>query len=334
MPTIPNMNGATFASPILAVITYANDGNRATEEAFAAFLVKSNWLSTVGPEYGIGLGSSVDVELTAAAPGSIDDNGIQTELASLITGGTATSPLDSTIFMIFFPGTTSVSANGQVVCSFATGYHAESQASGNDFAYAVIPDCQAGQSGELAALESAASHEFFEGATDPFPSDSPGWVITDTSNPWHALGGEIADLCASVLPEWSEGGYSEIARMYSNEAAQAGGDPCLPAIGTYFATDVEPSTVPEVTAGSQATFQVTGWSTAPLAPWELQAVPYGGTFTPTLSLTANSIGNAGTATLTVGVPAGTSSGDYAVIQVGSVDPANDQSSTFVGVAVP
>lgn len=330
MPQVPNHGGAVFASPVLDVVTYANDTNRATEEAFAAFLVQSTWLSTVGPEYGIGPGTVHAVELVANAPGSIDDSGIQSVIASQTSGAV----LGSTVFMIFFPAGTAVSANGQALCGFASGYHAEAQASGNDYAYAVIPDCLGGKSGELEAIESAAAHEFFEAVTDPFPSDSAAWVIQDPTNPWHALGGELADLCASVLPQWSEGGYPQIARIYSNQAARAGGDPCLPAVGTYFGSDPEPAPVAEVAAGSHATFQVTGWSTVLVAPWELQAVPYGGTFTPTLSLTATSIGNGGTAALTVGVPVGAASGDYALVQLGSIDPSNDQSSAFVGVAVP
>ncbi|MHB8419666.1 MAG: hypothetical protein ACYDCL_16440 [Myxococcales bacterium] len=334
MPTIPNQSGTVFASPVLAVISYADDPNRSAEEGFAAFLVQSSWLGTVGSEYGVGLGSIQKIELTGNAPASVDDSGVQSAITQILSGGGTGTPPGSTVFMIFFPAATVVSANGQALCSFASGYHAEGQASGSGFAYAVIPDCGGGKAGELTAIEEAISHEFIEAATDPFPSDSPGWVISDTTNPWHALGGEVADLCADVLPQWTEGGYGRIARVYSNRSAQAGGDPCLPAAGTYFATDVEPSQVAEVAAGAQTTFQVTGWSTAAVAPWELQAVLYGGTFTPSLSLSATAIGNGGSATLTVGVPAGRPSGDYAVVQLGSVDPSNDQSSTFVGVAVP
>ena len=40
-----------------------------------------------------------------------------------------------------------------------------------------------------------ASHEFVEGATDPFPYTDVAYGITDPSNPWVFLDGEVADLC-------------------------------------------------------------------------------------------------------------------------------------------
>src|SRR5208282_5362572 len=54
---VPDNGGPVIAAPVLVSITYSDDSNRATEEAFDAFIVTSNWLATVGPEYRIGAGT-------------------------------------------------------------------------------------------------------------------------------------------------------------------------------------------------------------------------------------------------------------------------------------
>ena len=40
------------------------------------------------------------------------------------------------------------------------------------------------------------SHEIIEAATDPIPGNNPAFQVTDPSNSWIALGGEVADLCS------------------------------------------------------------------------------------------------------------------------------------------
>ena len=168
---------------------------------------------------------------------------------------------------------------------------------------------------------------------------NPAYVISDTTNPWHALGGEVADLCEAVLPQWSEGSYAYIQRVFSNKAAAAGGDPCGPPVDPFYTTDVEaqglsPETVPEVTAGSQAVFSLTGWSTGQVAAWNVKTGVYAGTFTPTITSTATTLNNGLTGTLTIGVPASAGSGDYVVIEVGSEISPSNNTATFIGVAVP
>jgi len=329
-------------------ITYSNDSNRATEEAFDAFIVTSNWLATVGPEYGIGAGTNVNVELPSTAPSSIDQDGVPSDLAALIQAGTAPGypssggvTLQNAIYMIFYPSTTALSVNGSALCNFANGYHQEATLSGGQsFTYGVIQDCTPSISITHAqSIEWATAHEFIESCTDPLPMSHPAYVISDTTNPWHALGGEVADLCEAVLPQWSEGSYAYIQRVFSNQAAAAGGDPCVPPVDPFYTTDVEakglsPETVPEVAAGSQAVFNLTGWSTGQVPTWNVKWGVYSGTFTPTLTSSVTTLNNGLTGTLTVGVPSSAASGDYVVIEVGSEVSASNNTAAFIGVAVP
>ncbi len=349
-PSVPNAGGPIIAQPVLITITYSNDTNRSIEEAFDAFLVTSNWLATVGPEYGIEAGTNVNAELTDAAPASLDQDGVASDLAALIQAGTVPGlagtggvTLQNAIYMIFYPNpqTTALTVNGEPLCQFANGYHEEGTLSGGQsFTYGVVQDCPPSISiTDAQTIEWATSHEFFESATDPLPMSNPAWVISDTSNPWHALGGEVADLCEAVLPQWSEGGYDYIQRIFSNAAAAAGGDPCAPPVGSYYSTDAEPQgsapeSVPEVSAGSQVVFTLTGWSTAAVANWNVATGVYAGTFTPTISSSVATLNNGLTGTLTVGVPTNTASGDYAVIEVGSELSPSNNTAVFIGIAVP
>jgi hypothetical protein len=333
---------------VLITITYSDDTNRATEEAFDSFLVTSNWLATVGPEYGIGSGTNMNAELTDPSPSSLDQDDVANDVAALIQAGTVPGlagtggvTLQNAIYMVFYTSTVQLSVNGEPLCQFADGYHEEGTLSGGQsFSYGVVQDCTPSIAiSDLENIEWATAHEFFESATDPLPMSNPAWVINDTTNPWHALGGEVADLCEAVLPQWSEGGYDYIQRIFSNKAAAAGGDPCAPPVGTYYSTDAEPQgstpeSVPEVAAGSQVVYALTGWSTGMVANWNVATGVYEGTFTPTLSSSVTTLNNALTGTLTVGVPSGAAHGDYAVIEVGSEISPTNNTAVFIGIAVP
>lgn len=357
-PIIPSQGGPVLAAPELVAITYADDSNRATEEAIAAFLPQSQWLLTTGKEYGVGAGTSAKVELSQDAPASIDDKTIQSFIAGLITAGTAPDPLadggagqddgsagdggavSSAVYMIFIPTTTSVSFGSSALCDISSGgYHYESsvQANGHSFVYAVVSPCAMGvPASPPQNIAWVASHEFIESCTDPYPVTAPGYLITDTSQPWASVGGEVGDLCTFVLPQWSEGPYTALQRVYSDKSAQAGGSPCIPVPEPYYGTDVEPQVWQALVAGQPTTFQVTAWSTAPVAPWTLAAAGYAvqGSGTPTVKLGATTVSNGATTTLTVTMPAGTPSQTYVEVFVYSEQSTTDYTAAVVGVYVP
>src|SRR5262249_39975352 len=115
-------------------------------------------------------------------------------------------------------------------------------------AYAVIPRC--GNFGNLTGLDAvtaAESHELIESATDPYPMYDPAYDrLDDDHYYWSStLGGaETGDMCAqnpTAFTRFSELPYI-VQRTWSNQAALAGHDPCVPPIPdtVYF------SAVPEL----------------------------------------------------------------------------------------
>jgi hypothetical protein len=385
--TIPNNGGPVLANPTLVTITFAGDPERSFAEGLGAYLVTSPWLSAVGPEYGVGLGTQVTVELAQTAPGIIDDSTIQSLIASLIIDGAAPSPsggsvipiipgsplegpdggfnLDAglsdaaasdassleaggegdaastavllpAVYMIYIPSTTTETVDGSVLCQVSGGgYHNQAQGSFNGvtFAYAVVSQCMGDPQSDLVQ---SVSHEFIEASTDP-SGTAPAWSITDQENIWNTFGGEVGDLCSFLSPQWTEGGYVGLQRVYSNTSASSGGDPCLPAPSpAFYATDIEPQTWVTVAAGGTTTFSVLGWSTAPVGVWGLSASPYISnppSFSPTALLSTSVLDNGQTATLTVKIPATAASQSAALLAVGSALSSESYQYSLVGVVV-
>jgi hypothetical protein len=365
---IPDNGGPVFASPTLVTITYADDPERSFAEAIGAYLVQSPWLKAVGPEYGIGLGTHVPHELADNAPSAISDLDIQSLIGSLIVAGTVPVPsggpavtsydyndagmptagpaavLIPAIYMFYVPASTTESVMpGVTICDISGGgYHSMAAGTygGQTFTYAVITACP-----NLPPdfVQQAVSHEFIEAATDPAATDpayniaQQSFTIDNQTSPWSLFGGEVGDLCSVVEPQWAEGGYTALQRVYSNASAIKGGDPCLPAIEPYFATDVEPQTFVGVPAGHSATFSVTGWSTAAVPDWDLgvsAVTNQPSTFMPMHAIGASLFNNGQTTTLTVTVPQGTPSASYAILAVTSAQSQAYYSGSLVGVYVP
>ena len=345
LPDVTDNGGPVLAHPMLVTITYSDDANATFEQALGEFMVQSAWLQTVGKEYGVGAGTHVSISLPDTAPTSIDDTTIQSNILALIQAGTAPDPaadggISSATYMAFFPSSTAITAGGSTLCQISGGgYHGETTATvnGHTISYSVVSECQPGLPVQPPQdITWAASHEFIESATDPYPNSSPGYAIFDTNQPWALIGGEVGDLCTYVLPQWTEGSYTALQRVYSNASAKAGGSPCIPAPATYYGADVEPQTFVEVAAGATTTFTMTGWSTAPVAAWSLtaEALPIMGSAQPTVSLGTFTLQNGQTAKLTVGWPAGTPPQSYADILVMSSESGTDYTAAMVGIYTP
>jgi len=325
--------GAVFDSPTLVTVTYADDPARAQLEAFGAFLVSSSWLSAIGPEYGITAASQVNAELPFAAPAGIDDAELQTDILGWISDGGLPSgdggPSDQYIYMVHFPDPDALTVEGQTLCTFsAGGYHSENLADGGrNFAYAVVGACpEPGLDGD-AAWQIAASHEFIEASTDPTPVSKPAYSISDLSDPWYLVGGEVGDLC-SFTPPVLENGYV-LTQVWSNQASLAGGAPCVPDNGAPFIdVDAWPA-IQNITAGESVTVDLTGWSGTAVAAWNLYAGVYFGSFTPEVALDNPVIDNGGTATVTITAPTNAVRNDYAIIFIGSYN--DDQTNTGMQV---
>ena len=343
MPVIPNQGGPTLSPLQLVTITFSADPNSAKDGDFGDFVVGSTWLKTVGADYGVQSATHVKkVVLPEAAGTTVKDTQIQALIASKIQDGTLPSG-NQVLYLIYYPpGTVVQSVFGDADTCVSVGnaaiggYHWEGQNGAAPFPYAVVPTCQ---NESLADIQASASHELMEAATDPFPSTKPAWVLTDPTNPWSALDGEVADFCELLTT--TEGGYS-LQQVWSNSAAKANDrDPCVPSPSTpFYNATATPGTVQMVAAGQSFTFEIKGWSSAPVAPWMISAdaisspLADGTSFDPKPMLDATTLQNGQSAHLTVTVPAGTASKASALIFLTSSRSLTDFSIWPVVVTVP
>jgi hypothetical protein len=343
MPVIPNMGGPTLSTLQLVTVTFAADPNGAKDAAFGDFIVGSMWLKTVGADYGLQSATHAKkVTLTQTAGATVTDAAVQALVASKIADGTLPSGNQALYVMYYPPGTVVQSPfGGADTCvsignAAIGGYHWEGKSGATPFAYAVVPSCK---NEALADIQASASHEILEGATDPLPSTHPAWVLTDETNPWSALDGEVADFCELLTT--TEEGFS-LQQIWSNSAAKANDrDPCIPAPTTpFYNATATPGTVQSVAAGKSFTFEIKGWSSAPTTPWMISAdaisspLAGGTSFDPKPTLDTTSLQNGQSAHMTITVPAGTASKASTMIFVTSSRSLTDFSSWPVVVTVP
>ena len=270
-PQVPDQGGPRMTNPRLVVITYQDDTNRQVIEAHAQWMVSSSWLTAVGTEYGVASASILGMnELSVNAPvGGISFADVENMLATGIANHSLTTPMDgdfsNVIYMVFYPMQTDIGDSSGESCQTFTGYHdtypafttSDAGVPGLQFVYAAVPFCYfvGGTLTNTQRQQGAASHEFIEAATDPFPNTQPAFTYfnpaqtTLPSAAWALTGGEIGDMCVYETALWQQGGFSA-QRIWSNAAAVAhpDGDPCVPSLAgvTYFNTSVSPTGCPDL----------------------------------------------------------------------------------------
>lgn len=354
LPIVPTRGGPILAHPRLVLVTYQSDAHRTTMVDHARWMVGSSWLSAVGAEYGTALGTVAHVLEMPNAPAAITDRGIQAQVPGMLRSAgfteTSSAALRDVLVMFYFPSTTKITKSAQVLCNGVGGYHDEVSLQGIKVPYAVIPACQSlfPRFSDIEGEEIAASHELVEAMTDPLPRSHPAYSIPlsdasllEGSGEWvFAGGGEIGDLCVDLVSPLSahRDGAWVAQRMYSNAAARAGDrDPCAAELSpspTYFNLSVPPVVVVE--AGTSTTVTISGWSTAPVDPWNVVANtdPDPSNFDSKPAVDPAMVGNGTKASLTLSVPAGTKSGDASVFMLFSGHDQSDIRAWPVLVLVP
>jgi hypothetical protein len=302
-PQVRNQGGPVLDHPVLTAITYDGYDLRSTAEDVIATIGASDYWKAATSEYGVGAPTvRAPIHLAETAPALIDDLAIQSWLAARLDGthpefGT---PTQNTVFVIFYPTGTTVTNATLQSCQAFGGYHgAVGIGAGGAQAvpYVVVPECSS-SAGLAATMEASSSHELVEASTDPFGTVTrPGvaWSDVDADHlVWEALlgGGEVTDLCqllysSKIIPF----PYAHLVqRSWSNAAARAGHDPCVPGYPgeVYFAAaGVLPDTVTFhsggldhqtkgvlIDVGASRTIEVDLWSDAPpvLGPWTVSAI--------------------------------------------------------------
>jgi len=319
-PTVPNVSGGPTLDKVqLITITFDGYAYRDTVEGFGDWLVGSDWLNTVGEDYGVGQGEHyAKVHLSDPAPGSITDSQVQFALAAYIDtgvlpmpagvaadtdggspeadggspdtdGGSATAdPLTEPLYAIYFPSSSTITFDGNqgTSCQDFGGYHSFFNYHGVNVSYAVLPTCEIG-SYTVPSLEVAASHETIEAATDPFPQSSfndpntTSYSLEDYNSPWSFIPGEVGDLCVGTQYQDVSGYW--VQRSWSNSAALAGtGSPCVPAPSyVYFNVSTDYTNVIPASPGETVTNNVTAWTDREYTqPWHVKVQLYQSSFYP------------------------------------------------------
>jgi len=298
MPQVVDYGGKVLSSPTIQPVVFAGDAMQNDIAAFLSDLAKSTYWTAVSHEYGVGAIRALPVAVAnEVAATSLTDAQVQAWISAKITSGLLPAPDGNTIYAVFYPSGTTVTSPLGTSCTNFYGYHDQStSASGAAYVYAVLPRCHDSLHTDLANVTNTTSHELLEGSTNPWFTTSPAYASVDPDHAVWAIatGGqtELADMCA-LMPG---AGYFQssdvpypVQRMWSNAAAAASHDPCVPApTGPYFnAAPVLPDMVTidlgsmgslttqgvRIPVGQSRTIEVDLYSDAPTTgAWNVEAL--------------------------------------------------------------
>jgi hypothetical protein len=335
-PSVAYNGGPVLSSPQLFTVTYQNDVNTQLYQQFVEWIAGSQWYATIGAVYGVSNGTATTAVIPQDAPAALQDSDVQNLIVALIDAGIVPPPVvpdggnvPNLLYMMYFPyGTTISGQNLGVSCQSFGAYHAEVINPSNlpSFAYAVMPTCDPNNP---YYTEVSASHELAEASSDPLVYTAPGYTNGGINNGWI---GEIGDICTpfDIGYQLDGGTYYVVQRIWSNSAADAGLQPCVPApnlpyagVSPQFGNDVSQYCDPNnpqvctsfllVKAGQSFDFSITSWVSAPSVAPAVAAIPYAvtglipATFAPNVTQDAYNLHNGEVGHLSVSIPAGTPS---------------------------
>jgi len=311
--------------------------------AFGDALVKSAWLASFASEYGLApTGTSLHVDGPALNGNvTVDDMRLY-----VLDNAPSARPDGHTLYMLYLPPGAMLQM-GQTLncgCNAQGGAHTSLQGARDALAY--VQRCSASDDD---AVTRTASHEVAEAMTDTgkgyrIDQPSPAWSgsVWASEQPGAV---EIGDLCSGTFVTEGQWTYQ---RIWSNVAAAAGGDPCVPALPTpWFDTSVDEDWV-TVAAGATVSVPFKAWSTGPRDDWYVYpiiAYPPSSAFTvrletaeqqPLDGVVYSAVNDGAEGTLTVSVAPGTPSGSYAVARIVSRSADRIDGTHFwpVGFRVP
>jgi hypothetical protein len=283
-------------APQVVTITFGADPLRPRLEQFGDTITQTAWWDAVREGYcspetstttcvGRGTGGG-HVNIAASPTTQFTDSAnsgpssLQDFLLARIKDGTLPAPTLNTIYAVYLPSGVSVTLDSATSCQEFGGYHntlTATTANGGDMpvAYAIIPRCDATEK----TATFSASHELIEAATDPNVGlNAIAYYMQDQL--WAFAGGEVGDVCVDFTgggeDSYVESGFS-VQRTWSNKSAKAGHDPCvpIPAGEIYFnAAPAKGQEQAALSVGASTTVDITAFSDAPMADWDVTAVDF------------------------------------------------------------
>jgi hypothetical protein len=247
--------GPVLTTPRVQLIAYAEDPVLPDVEMFLVELTKTDTWAEQTMEYGVGkLDILSTFTIAGTPPATLDDNTgnvtpFEMTLASNLTG---TNPVwgaadQSTIYLFLLPSGTQINSGG-LCCDPSVGYfgyHWEAPiGTTSSVPYAVVCNCPGFVQAPLTALDDVTTtviHELVESATDPLVSSNAAFAQEDDPHEiWYvgSFGGEVADMCQDNTDSnyTPPGSTYMVQRSWSDAAARAGTNPCVPVppTGPYF----------------------------------------------------------------------------------------------------
>ncbi len=246
--------GPVLTAPRVQLIAYAEDPLVPDIEKMLVELAMTQTWAEQTSEYGVGpLTVLPTISIAGTPPATLDDDSgcptpFEQNLASNLSGPSpAWGAADaSTIYLFLLPDGTQVNSEG--LCCDPTvgyfGYHYDTPVGAVDVPYAIVCNCPSLDSPPLTALQwvtTTVNHELAEAATNPRVQAEPAFGQVDVAHAiWEvgSFGGEVADMCqdnsdSNYIPP---GSTYMVQRSWSNAAARAGANPCVPVppTGPYF----------------------------------------------------------------------------------------------------
>ncbi len=289
-----------LAHPKIVTIAYAGDPLQGPFEQLADQVGSSDWWKQTTSEYctngdsGTCIGAAtvlahVTIGAEAKLPTKLAYRSIAAYLQSLIDAAIVPPPTEEVIYTFLFPSSIDLSEPGFVQCQDFGGYHdvamvtPPSMVGGGDAGdgggfpeggsadkggiavpIAVIPRCPNPES----FLATALTHEWLEAATDPIPDT--GYNVHDEAFASFFYP-EVGDLCDFEEPTMLGSGFT-VNRGFSNRAASAGKNPCVPhAAGEVYFGAAPAQSMIELAVGESKTIDVMAFSESELPDWELAA---------------------------------------------------------------
>jgi hypothetical protein len=346
-PHAPFVQVPTGGGPMLnplSLVVIVTDGDPLENDlfAFAKKMPKSAWWTAVTADFGA-VPATVSAIVGPAITSDVSGSDIIAYVDSLVANG-APQPDGHTFYLVYLPDGVSILEKGAPVPG-CWGYHSRYHDGASDDVGAVVRCARNTIVSTLAAETSLGSHETLEALSDPvaFTGEalqSDGALPIAQRSVWAlAYGHEIGDLCETV--SGVDEGQLLYQRIWSAGAAAAGGDPCVPAPdGPYYSVTTDAPWYP-VAAGEAVVIPVGGWSSAPAAPWNVDARVKKSSADGFVAAWETADGgapvfaNGSTASLVVTAPATAASGAYAVVELRSGPAGGGHVSTWpVGVYVP
>lgn len=291
LPEVQNAGGRRLLSPRLTSVTFVADKLAPELDGFLRNLPTTPWWTATMAEYGVGAGSTTaPVHVNEAPPHQLDDSMIQTWLRAKLDGSHLEFglPDGNSLYVIYYPVATAITLGNLASCQGFAAYHSALRIKdGSSVSYAVVARCRVGAGpSAVDALTGPAAHEIAEAATDADPG-APAYRDLDAASfAWRlATGSEVGDLCF-FLPEafYKSNGFDfEVQRTWSNAAARASLDPCVPAPpgSTYFnSAPVLPDLITingqmmpgiRIAPGHSRTIELDLFSAGPTQPWTVEA---------------------------------------------------------------